>query len=126
MSAPNTPSPIANSLRLGLWLVRWRPKAAPAALDPILPAHLAYIVGLERRGLVLASGPMADPDGTFRGEGLTVLRVGTGPRAAAIADGDPFVVAGLRGYTLNRWTLIEGSIGVTLRFSDSSFTVEGE
>jgi uncharacterized protein len=122
----SAPSPVAHSLRLGLWLVRWVPKAAAAALDPLLSAHLDYVVGLERRGLVLASGPLADPDGTFRGEGMTVLRVGTAARAAAVADADPFVVAGLRGYTLSRWTLIEGAIGVTLRLSDSSFTVEGE
>lgn len=122
----SAPSPVANSLRLSLWLVRWLPKVPPAALDPALAEHLAYIVGLERQGLVLASGPIADPDGTFRGEGMTVLRVGTAERATALADGDPFVVNGLRGYTLHRWTLIEGAIGVTLRFSDSSFTVEGE
>jgi len=118
-------SPVAGSARLGLWLVRSVPQVPPEELEPMLPAHLEYVVGLERRGLVFASGPVTEPDGTFRGEGLTVLRAGSLDEARALADGDPFVVAGLRRYDLARWTLIEGAIGVTLRFSDSSFSVDG-
>jgi len=60
-----------------------------------------------------------------RGEGLTVLRAGSAEGARALAAGDPFVVAGLRDYTVARWTLIEGALHVALRLSDSSFTVEG-
>jgi uncharacterized protein len=119
------PSPVAGSVRLGLWLVRWVPLVPAADLDPVLRAHLEYVVGLERRGLVFASGPVTDPDGTFRGEGLTVLRAGSADQARALAGADPFVLAGLRDYTVARWTVIEGAFAVTLRFSDSSFTVEG-
>ncbi len=122
---PDAPDPIATSARLDLWLVRWEPRSPAAALGALLPAHLRYVVGLERRGLVFASGPVRDADGTFRGEGLTVLRAASQDEVRTLADGDPFVVAGLRGYTVARWTVIEGAIGVTLRFSDSTFVVEG-
>ena len=61
-------------LRKKLYVVLSKPVAAPEQLKPFLPAHLEYMIGLEKRGAVFASGPLTDADGLPRGDGLTVLR----------------------------------------------------
>lgn len=113
-------SPVARSARLPLWLVHWTPTVRPERLEPLLAEHLRYMIDLEARGLLFASGPLAEPDGSTSGAGLTALRVALEADARALADGEPFARHGLRSYTLQRWTLIEGSLSTSVRLSDSS------
>ena len=40
--------------------------AAPEAIKETLPLHLEYMIGLEKRGLVFASGPLTDEGGEPR------------------------------------------------------------
>ncbi len=119
-SYPSGASPVARSARLPLWLLHWTPTVPPERLEPLLAAHLSYMVDLEARGLLFASGPLAKPDGSASGAGLTALRVPLEAEARALADGEPFARHGLRSYTLQRWTLVEGSLSISVRLSDSS------
>ena len=50
-------------LRRKLYVVLSQPSPTPEKLKPLLPAHLEYMIGLEKRGVLFASGPLADEPG---------------------------------------------------------------
>ena len=64
--------------------------------------------------MLFLSGPLLSGPGTGPGSGVTVLRAADENEAGSIAANDPFVVNGLRTFTVHRWRLNEGSIGVRL------------
>jgi uncharacterized protein YciI len=91
-----------------------------ADLGPLLADHLEYMIGLERDGKLLASGPL---DFGKSRDGLTILRVASAEEAREIANKDPFVKNGVRSFTIREWTVMEGSFGLTVRFSDRSIEI---
>ena len=110
-------------LRKKLYVLLSKPLVAPEKLKPVLPAHLEYMIGLEKRGLVFASGPLADSEGPPTGHGLTVLRAKDLNEARALAEADPFFVNGLRSFELKEWTVMEGTLGVRVNLSDQTIEV---
>ncbi len=110
-------------LRRKYYAVLSRPSSTPEKLKALLPAHLEYMIGLEKRGVLFASGPLSDGPGPPSGAGLTVLRAANVEEARELADADPFVVGGLRTYELKEWTVMEGSLGLRVNFSDQSIDV---
>jgi hypothetical protein len=110
-------------LRKKLYVVLSTPVVAPDKLQPFLSAHLEYMIGLEKRGHVFASGPLADGAGPPTGAGLTVLRAKDLNEARALAEGDPFFVNGLRTFELKEWTVMEGTLGVRVNLSDQTVEV---
>jgi uncharacterized protein YciI len=99
------------------------PTAPREKPEPLIPAHLANQVRLEKEGIMFAAGPLTKEDGTRHG-GMFVLRANSFAEARAIADADPLHKAGLRTYTLMRWTVNEGSYTVRVNYSDQSVTIE--
>ena len=110
-------------LRKKFYVVLSKPAATPDKLQPYLSAHLEYMIGLEKRGLVFASGPLADGEGPPTGQGLTVLRAKDAGEARALAEADPFFVNGLRTFELKEWTVMEGTLGVRVNLSDQTVEV---
>jgi uncharacterized protein len=110
-------------LRKKLYVLISKPVVPPEQLKPFLLAHLEYMIGLEKRGLVFASGPLADGGGPPTGQGLTVLRASSAAEARALAEGDPFFVNGLRTFELKEWTIMEGSLSLRVNLSDQSIEV---
>ena len=110
-------------LRKKLYVVLSKPVVAPNKLQPFLSAHLEYMIGLEKRGHVFASGPLTDGEGPPSGQGLTVLRAKDANEARALAEGDPFFVNGLRTFELKEWTVMEGTLGVRVNLSDQTVEV---
>jgi uncharacterized protein YciI len=110
-------------LRKKLYVVMSKPVVAPDKLQPFLSAHLEYMIGLEKRGIVFASGPLSEGEGPPTGLGLTVLRARDAKEARAIAEADPFFVNGLRTFELKEWTLMEGSLGLRVNLSDQTIEV---
>jgi uncharacterized protein YciI len=100
-------------LRLRLFVVFSHGKGLD--LKPYLAEHLEYMIGLERQGKVFASGPFGDGR---NGDGMTILRAADEAEAREIASRDPFVVNGIRTFTIKPWTVMEGSLTVTVTFSD--------
>ncbi len=110
-------------LRKKLYVVISRPLASPEQLQPVLAAHLEYMIGLEKRGHVFASGPLANGEGPPSGQGLTILRAESAKEARSLAEGDPFFVAKLRTFELKEWTVMEGTLGLRVNLSDQSIEV---
>jgi uncharacterized protein YciI len=89
-------------------------------LKPYLAEHLAFMIELERQGKLFASGPFGD--GT-KGDGMTIIRAADTEEARAVALRDPFVVNGIRTFKIEAWTVMEGSLSLTVNFSDRSATI---
>ena len=107
-------------LRKKLYVVLSKGGAAAEEIAKHLPRHLEYMIGLEKTGVLFASGPLAEADGKTRGDGLTILRAASAKAARKIAEADPFVVNGLRSFELREWTVMEGSLGIKVNLSDQS------
>jgi uncharacterized protein len=110
-------------LRKKLYVLLSKPIVEPEKLKPFLSAHLEYMIGLEKRGLVFASGPLSDGAGPPTGQGLTVLRAKDAEEARALAEGDPFFVNKLRTFELKEWTIMEGTLGLRVNLSDQTIEV---
>ncbi len=85
----------------------------------MLPEHLAHQIALEKEGVLFGAGPVSGEDGA-RKHGMIIVRADSFAQARAIADRDPFHKAGLRSYSIDRWSLNEGSLTFTVNFSDQS------
>jgi uncharacterized protein YciI len=110
-------------LRKKFYVVLSKPAVTPDKLQPYLSAHLEYMIGLEKRGLVFASGPLADGEGPPTGQGLTVLRAKDAGEARALAEADPFYINGVRSFEIKEWTVMEGTLGVRVNLSDQTIEV---
>ncbi|MEW2165619.1 YciI family protein [Streptomyces sp. NPDC007084] len=105
------------------WLVWSTPNEGVTAdqVTEFVDEHLEWLLGLEREGVVLCSGPLLSGPGTAPGSGVTVLRADDEESARARASADPFVVHGLRTFTLHRWRLNEGSLQVRIMLGARTF-----
>jgi uncharacterized protein YciI len=110
-------------LRRKFYVVLSKPSPTPEKLKAHLAAHLEYMIGLEKRGVLFASGPLADGEGPPTGAGLTILRAASAEEARALAEADPFVRNGLRSFELKEWTIMEGTLGLRVNLSDQSVDV---
>ncbi len=126
MSTPDSPpaSDRPPKLKQPLWAIIFHNVADIEEVRKHREAHLAHQVELERKGVLFGAGPLADLDGKRVGRGLIIIRADTAEAAKRIADSDPMFAAGVREYSIYQWQLAEGSIRVTLRFSDRSHFVE--
>jgi uncharacterized protein YciI len=95
-----------------MWVVLSKGSGQPIA--PHLAEHLDYLIALEAKGKIFASGPMNVPGS---GDGMTILKVETEEEARAIASADPLVKKAGRTFALHPWTVMEGQMTVTLSFS---------
>jgi uncharacterized protein YciI len=107
-------------LRKKLYVILSKGGATPEQIGAVLPQHLEYMIGLEKKGVLFASGPLTAAPGAPVGDGLTILRAANAAEARKIASKDPFVTNKLRTFEVREWTLMEGSVGVTVKLSDQS------
>ena len=110
-------------LRKKLYVVLSKGGATPEQIGAVLPDHLEYMIGLEKQGVLFASGPLTAAAGQPAGDGLTVLRATSEDDARKIASADPFVVNKLRSFEVREWTVMEGSLGLRVNFSDQSLEI---
>jgi uncharacterized protein YciI len=109
---------LARMMRKELYVILNTTLVSPAKLQSKLAAHLAYMIDLEKRGILFASGPLTDSEGNLTGDGLTIVRAKSHKAAQGIADGDPFVRAEMRKAEVKRWIVNEGRITVQVDLSD--------
>ena len=110
-------------LRKRLFAVISKGADRPELIHSLLPEHLQYMIGLEKAGILFASGPLTAGDGAVVGDGLTILNVDTLEHARTLASIDPFARSGARTFSVREWTLMEGRMQVTLSFSDKSLSL---
>ena len=93
-------------------------------IGAVLPQHLEYMIGLEKTGVLFALRPAhrrRRRAGRRRADHPARRRART--RRAKIASADPFVVNKLRSFEVREWTVMEGSLGVKVNFSDQSLEI---
>lgn len=110
-------------LQKELYVVLNTPLKPVSEIVPLLPAHLAYMIDLEKRGLLFASGPFLAGKDLLPGTGMTILRAGSFEEAEALAREDPLYKNELRAFEVRSWQLNEGSFTVTINYSDQSYHV---
>jgi uncharacterized protein len=110
-------------LRKKLFVILSKGGATPEQIGSVLPQHLEYMIGLEKQGVLFASGPLTTDAGRPAGDGLTILRADNADEARQIASADPFVVNKLRTFEVREWTVMEGSLGLKVNFSDQSLEI---
>ena len=111
-------------LKRELYVVLTTPTRPMSELLPMLPDHLHYMIDLEKRGTLFASGPFLAGKDLLPGTGMTILRAGSLEEAEAIAWEDPLNKSGMRTFEVRTWQLNEGSFTVTVNYSDRSYSIE--
>jgi uncharacterized protein len=114
---------------LGLLLARdyWLILSTPAegtdasAIDAHVPEHVAWLLELERDGVLFVSGPLLSGPGVGPGSGVTVVRAADEEAARLVAAGDPFVRAGLRTFEVYRWRVNEGTVSVRVSLGTGTY-----
>jgi uncharacterized protein YciI len=110
-------------LRKKLYVILSKGGATPDQISAALPEHLEYMIELEKKGALFASGPLTAAAGQPAGDGLTILRAASVDEARAIASAGPFVVKKLRSFEVREWTVMEGSLGLKVNFSDQTLEI---
>jgi uncharacterized protein len=110
-------------LRKKLYVILSKGNATADQIGAVLPQHLEYMIGLEKKGVLFASGPLTAAEGKPAGDGLTIVRAENAEEARRIAAADPFVVNKLRSVEVREWTVMEGSLGLKVNFSDQSLEI---
>jgi len=110
-------------LRKKLYVILSKGGATPEQIGAVLPDHLEYMIGLEKKGVLFASGPLTAADGKMAGDGLTIVRAANIEDARTIASADPFVKNKLRTFEVREWTVMEGSLSIKVNLSDQSLEI---
>lgn len=111
---------LKSTMMMRSFFVMFREIVDPAKIAPVLLDHYRWIIGLEQQGKVFASGPLFAAEGG-PGVGMTIWRAADADEATALAAGDPFVLCGAATFTIKRWQINEGRIGVSIDFSNQTF-----
>lgn len=112
---------LAGMLNKSFYVSLRRP-ADLSRLDSLLQAHLDWAVQAERRGELFMSGPfMAEGAKPGTQGGMMILRADSEAAAWRIIEQDPFIKQGVFTAEVKRWVLMEGSMTVSVRFSDQSY-----
>ena len=109
------------ALALELYCVVSTPTGDPDLLKSTLPAHLEYQGAREAAGDLVFAGPLSDETGEeMQGMGMIIYRAESFSAARAMAEADPMHTSGARTYTLRRWMINEGSLGINVKLSGQS------
>jgi uncharacterized protein len=114
----------ARMLQKRLYVVLTTPLKPMSELATLLSEHLQYMINLEKKGVLFASGPFLSGERVAPGSGMTILRASSLEEAQAIAEQDPFNASGMRAFEIREWQLNEGSYTLTLHYSDGSYSLE--
>ena len=113
----------ASMLRKELFIVTTTPARGPGIRE-LLPEHLDYQIRLEREGVLFGAGPIFDEGEEVPLGGMIILRADSIDEARAIVEQDPLHINGHRTYKIQKWIMNEGTISVTLRYSDQTMVFE--
>lgn len=113
---------LAGLLHKELYIAITEPLSGPGLADK-LHEHILGQIDLERRNVLFGAGPIQDEDKDRPTRGMFIIRAKSFAEARAILDQDVFHKSGLRTYKLMRWSLNEGSVNLTVNYSDQSVKI---
>ena len=119
MAVTNTPN-TSDMLQKDLYVIFTKAVAPREKIMELLPKHLERQVELEKQGILFAAGPMEPEYETKPRTGMIIVRADSFKHANEIAMGDPFHAQGLREFEIWNWSMNEGSINVTINYSDQT------
>jgi len=102
-----------------LYIAITEPLSGPGLAEK-LHEHILGQIDLERRHVLFGAGPLQDEGAERPTRGMFIIRATSFAEARRILDQDVFHRAGLRQYKLQRWSLNEGSITLTVNYSDQT------
>ena len=102
-----------------LYIAITEPLSGPGLAEK-LHEHILGQIDLERRHVLFGAGPLQDEGAERPTRGMFIIRATSFADARRILDQDVFHRAGLRQYKLQRWSLNEGSITLTVNYSDQT------
>ena len=112
------------ALAFELFVVVSTPARAPEDVQASLPDHLSYQSRLESEGALVFAGPLSGETGTqMQGKGMIIYRAATMEDARALAEADPMHKSGARSFTLRKWLVNEGSLGINVRLSGQNVSL---
>jgi len=104
------------------YLIMMRPAENPPPPPKPQPEmrldHHAWLVEMERRGVLVGAGPCRDAEGWVPGSGLLILRADNKAEAEALAREEPYTKSGQREIDIIPWQRNEGSTTINLRLAD--------
>jgi hypothetical protein len=106
-------------LHKDLYIAITEPLSGPGLIEK-LREHILGQIDLERRHVLFGAGPLQDEGAERPTRGMFIIRATSFAEARRILDQDAFHRAGLRKYKLQRWSLNEGSITLTVNYSDQT------
>lgn len=114
---------LAGLLHKELYIAVTEPLSGPGLAEK-LHEHILGQIELEKRHILFGAGPLQDEGKDRPTRGMFVIRAASFAEARAILDQDAFHKAGLRSYKLYRWSLNEGSISLTINYSDQTAKID--
>lgn len=117
------PVDLSRLLARDYWLILSTPANGTdaSAIDAHVPEHVAWLLELERDGVLFVSGPLLSGPGVGPGSGVTVVRAADEEAARLVAGSDPFVLAGLRTFEVYRWRVNEGTVSVRMSLGTGTY-----
>ncbi|HZT50410.1 MAG TPA: YciI family protein [Stellaceae bacterium] len=117
--ADQTEAVLAKLLHKELYVVITEPLHTPE-IAAKLHEHLQGQIALEREGIMFGAGPLQDEGKDKPTRGMWIIRAKSFADAHAIVARDIFHKSGLRTYKLYKWQMNEGSLTLTVNFSDQT------
>ncbi len=105
-----------------LYVAITEPLSGPGIAER-LHEHILGQIDLERRGILFGAGPVQEEDQDRPTRGMIIVRASSFEEARSILDRDVFHRLGLRTYKLRRWSLNEGSITLTVNYSNQTVNI---
>ena len=123
---PEVQERVSGFLNMELYIYETRVAGDPKLVVDNLMAHLDYQVELQDAGIMFGAGPLQEEGAPSFPPvaGMIIVRAASFDEARAIADADPMHSSGARTYTLRKWTMNEGSLDLTVKFSGQSVEIE--
>ncbi|MGW4032751.1 YciI family protein [Streptomyces sp. NPDC004838] len=120
-NSPQAPGQTAGPLKKHFFVIFSEAGLRPDELPAQIPAHLEYLAGLEKRGVLFMSGPFLDASGNPGSNGMLIVRAANADEASALAAGDPFHSSGARTFRVEEWQVHQGRIDIAIDLSDRSY-----
>jgi uncharacterized protein YciI len=111
---------IPHGLGLVVYIINSEPGEHPEKRADLFADHLAYVNGLEKKGVLFAAGPLVDETDTPIGRGMIVVRAKDAEEASEIAFQDPFHKNNVRQFSVQAWRVNEGRLNVSINYSDGT------